>query len=172
MKMIFISGVCGVGKSTLMPYLRELLPTSFVVVDFDSRGVPDGADHTWRKSEAAHWIAEGATYQENGQQLVVCGFVKPGDFESAQLKELEIIVLDADTDTIRERLMGRYTKDGIFDETQTVFGKPVVEFIDGNVWYSQKMREESMSEGLSLVDTSHKTPAGVAQEVVQVITNP
>ncbi|MEK7201139.1 MAG: AAA family ATPase [Patescibacteria group bacterium] len=171
MKTVFISGVCGVGKSTLMPYLRELLPTSFVVVDFDSRGVPDGADHAWRKNEAAHWIAEGATYRESGQQLVVCGFVKPGDFESSQLRELEIIVLDADADTIRERLVGRYTKDGIFDEAQTVIGKPVMEFIDGNVWYAKKMREESAEEGLSIVDTSNKAPEEVAREVARIITN-
>lgn len=171
MKTIFISGVCGVGKSTLMPYLREFLPTSFVVVDFDSRGVPDGADHTWRKNEAAHWITEGVSYRESGQQLVVCGFVKPGDFESAQLEELKIIVLDADTDTIRERLMGRYTRNGIFDAAQTVIGKPVMEFIDGNVWYAKKMREESAEEGLPVVDTSNKTPEEVAREVARVITN-
>lgn len=154
-----------------MPYLRQLLPTSFVVLDFDSRGVPDGADHAWRKSEAAHWIAEGTTYQERGQRLIVCGFVKPNDFDSTAPGEPQIIVLDADANTIRERLMGRYTKNGFFDETQTVIGKPVQEFIDGNVWYSQKMREESAGEGLPLVDTSNKTPEEVAREVVRIITN-
>lgn len=171
MKIIFISGVCGVGKSTLMPYLRELLPASFVVLDFDSRGVPNGADHAWRKKEVAHWVTEGFTHQERGQSLVVCGFVKPSDFDPAQLEQITIIVLDADANTIRERLMGRYTVHGVFDENQTVIGKPVQEFIGGNVWYSQKMREESASEGLPLIDTSNKTPEEVAREVAHIITN-
>ncbi len=170
MKTIFISGVCGVGKSTLMPFLRELLPTTFTVVDFDSRGVPDGADHAWRKKEATHWLNEGSVLLQSGQCLVVCGFVKLGDFDSTQLEELTIIVLDADADTIRARLVGRYTKNGVFDETQMVIGKSVQEFIDGNVWYSQKMREESATEGLSVIDTSNKTPSEVAQEVARIIT--
>ncbi|MDB5189304.1 MAG: hypothetical protein JWL82_261 [Parcubacteria group bacterium] len=46
MKTYFISGVNGVGKSTLMPHLREILPEEkYSIVDFDSRGVPDDADH-------------------------------------------------------------------------------------------------------------------------------
>lgn len=44
----FVSGVCGVGKSSIMPYLKELLPAdNYDVRDFDERGVPDGADSNW-----------------------------------------------------------------------------------------------------------------------------
>lgn len=169
MKTLFISGVCGVGKSTLMPHLRDLLPSTYEVIDFDSRGVPDGADHAWRKSEATHWLQEGEKKGADGTTLVVCGFVKPGDFETEQRGHVQIIVLDASADIIRARLVGRYSKDGIFDETQTVIGRSVTEFIDGNVWYAKKMREESIADGLNVVDTSDRTPEHVAQEVARII---
>lgn len=169
----FISGVNGVGKSSVMPYLRTLLPeTDFSVIDFDSRGVPDGADRTWRIAEAKHWIEEGVAANASGKQLIVCGFVKPQDFadlpETAQA-QIQIIVLDADEETVRTRLIGRYTKDGVFDENQKVIGKPVTEFIDGNVWYAKKMREESKEDGLPIIDTSNLSPAEVAQKIAAII---
>ncbi|CAN5684623.1 hypothetical protein BH11PAT2_BH11PAT2_03900 [soil metagenome] len=169
-KVYFISGVNGVGKSSLMPHLRELLPAdTYSVVDFDSRGVPDGADRNWRQLEAKYWIEEGVKAWVESKELVICGFVKPTDFEEVTA-EVKIIVLDADPETIRKRLVGRYTKGGIFDENQKVIGKPVTEFIEGNVWYAKKMREESLADGLSVIDTSTLSPKEVAEQAAEIIT--
>jgi broad-specificity NMP kinase len=171
-KVYFVSGVNGVGKSSLMPHLRELLPTDkYSVVDFDSRGVPDGADHAWRQEEVKHWVEEGVKATSAGKELIICGFVKPGDFEDTTPLEVKIIVLDADEETIRKRLTSRYTKDGIFDEEQKVIGKPVTEFIAGNVWYAKKMREESAADGLPIIDTSTLTPQEVARLVAEIVTH-
>jgi len=171
----FISGVNGVGKSSVMPFLKTLLSeTGYAVVDFDSRGVPDGADRTWRVAEAAHWIDEGMEAANSGKQLVVCGFVKLQDFDdlSGSVRaQIRILVLDADEETIRKRLIGRYTKDGTFDEDQKVIGKPVTEFIDGNVWYAKKMREESREDGLPVIDTSKLSPEEVARQVAVIISS-
>lgn len=168
----FISGVNGVGKSSVMPFLRTLLSENVTVVDFDSRGVPDGADRAWRITEATHWVNEGVATSASGKTLIICGFVKPQDFaelsESAR-SEIRIIVLDADEETVRRRLMGRYTQDGVFDESQKVIGKPIREFIDGNVWYAKKMREESREDGLSIIDTSSLSPEEVAGQVAAII---
>lgn len=169
----FISGVNGVGKSSVMPFLRTLLPES-TVVDFDSRGVPDGADRAWRIAEATHWANEGVAASAAGKMFVVCGFVKPQDFADlpeAMYSEIKIVVLDADEETVRTRLMGRYTKDGVFDENQKVIGKPVMEFIDGNVWYAKKMREESKEDGLPVIDTSKLTSEEVAGKIVEIISS-
>ncbi|MDB5189303.1 MAG: hypothetical protein JWL82_260 [Parcubacteria group bacterium] len=73
--------------------------------------------------------------------------------------------MDADPETVRARLVGRYTKDGHFDENRKVIGKPVQEFIEGNVWYAKKMREESLEEGLTVIDTSSLSPEEVAGQV-------
>jgi len=158
-----------------MPSLRALLPTEkYTVLDFDSRGVPDGADHSWRQSESRYWLEEGTRTSADGKELIVCGFVKPADFNEITDEStpvVRIIVLDADGETIRKRLIGRYTKDGMFDETQKVIGKPINEFIESNVWYSTKMREESLADGLPVIDTSSFTPEQVASKVVDLINN-
>lgn len=172
--MYFISGVNGVGKSSVMPHLRTLLPESeFTIVDFDSRGVPDGADRSWRIAEATHWAGEGTKASAAGKKLIVCGFVKPQDFADLPEEirsEIKILVLDADEETVRARLVGRYTKDGVFDPNQRVIGKPVTEFIDGNVWYAKKMREESAEDGLPIIDTSGLSPMEVAQQIAHIVS--
>ncbi|MDE2173085.1 MAG: hypothetical protein KGJ31_00575 [Patescibacteria group bacterium] len=141
------------------------------MVDFDSRGVPDGADRAWRIAEVQHWVEEGTKAIGSGKELIICGFAKPQDFADIDtaLAKVRIIVLDANEETVRARLTGRYTKDGVFDENQKVIGKPVTEFIDGNVWYAQKMRDESREDGLPVIDTSSLTQEEVAQKVAELI---
>ena len=138
-KIYFISGVCGVGKSAILPYIKNLLPREkYDVRDFDERGVPDGADRAWRKSEIKKWLEIGTSAIQKGISTIICGFVETVDFEAMDSKnspEIEVILLDADTETIRKRLTGRYTEDGLFDENQKVTGKPVSKFIEENVYY-------------------------------------
>ncbi len=50
-KVYFITGVNGVGKSTLIEYLKTFLVGSFEVHDFDERGVPDKVGRQWRIDE-------------------------------------------------------------------------------------------------------------------------
>lgn len=169
MKTYFVSGVNGVGKSTLIPHLTALLPAEkYVVYDFDKRGVPDGADNTWRKTEIQYWLEEAKRNTQDDRATVVCGFAKKTDFEPER-SDVEIIVLDASPEIIRQRLTKRYTKNGIFDETQKVIGKSVNDFINGNVWYAKKMKDECKEADCPIVDTSTKTPEQVAWEVVAII---
>ncbi len=172
-KIYFISGVNGVGKTSVIPYLEKLLPSDkYVIHDFDKRGVPDGADRTWRINETRHWLEEGAVAAKRGLSTIVCGFAKKSDFDglsSSETPEVDVILLDADAETIRKRLVGRYTKDGVFDENQKVIGKPVNEFIAGNVYYVNIMRKECEADGCKVVDTDTKTLAEVAEEVARII---
>jgi broad-specificity NMP kinase len=168
MKTYFVSGVNGVGKSTLIPHLRtHLPPEKYVVFDFDKRGVPDGADHAWRKNEIKYWLEEAARNAHENKEIVVCGFAKKEDFEPGAA--VEIIVLDASPEVIRERLVKRYTKNGVFDENQKVIGKPVNDFIENNVWYVKTMREECEAAGCPIVDTSNATPEQTAARVAELI---
>ncbi len=172
-RIYFVSGVCGVGKSAIIPYLKKLLPvTKYDVRDFDERGVPDGADHAWRMAEVKKWIEIADQSAERGITTIVCGFVKKKDFESttrAGMPEVRIILLDADLETIRSRLVGRYTKNGVFDENQKVIGKPVNEFIESNVWYCKIMEKECREEGYEIIDTSRLTIEQVANKVIEAL---
>jgi len=168
MHTYFVSGVNGVGKSTLIPHLRELLSSDeYIVYDFDQRGVPDGADDAWRMNEIKYWLTESASNATQGKKTVICGFAKKSDFEEEAI--VELIVLHANPEIIRERLMKRYTKEGVFDENHKVIGKPVNEFIGSSVWYSTKMRGECEAAGCPIIDTSTSTPDEVAKKVVALI---
>lgn len=172
-KIYFISGVCGVGKSAVIPYLKKLLPDDkYNVRDFDERGVPDGAGHEWRKLETKKWLEVAADSAKSGVTTIVCGFVKTADFEglvSGYMPDAEVILLDADAETIRRRLIGRYTTDGTFDENQKVIGKPVNEFIESNVNYCKVMREECGKEGCKIIETTHLTPEEVSRKIIDII---
>ncbi len=172
-KIYFISGVCGVGKTAIIPHLKKLLPSEkYDVRDFDERGVPDGADRNWRMMEVKNWLEIGTSAAQQGVSMIICGFTKKVDFVGIRIPdmlEIEVILLDADAETIRKRLIGRYTKNGVFDETQKVIGKPVNEFIESNVWYCKIMEKECREDGCKIVDTSKITPEEVAKEIINII---
>lgn len=166
-KLYFVTGVCGVGKSTIIPHLRELLPKDqYNIRDFDERGVPDGADHEWRKREVMKWLEVAEENIAKDMGTVICGFAKETDLPTKAPVSVEFILLDATSDTIRQRLTNRYSKNGLFDETQKVIGKPVTEFIESNVYYCDVMRKEHKGE---VVDTSNISPKEVAEKIVAIL---
>ena len=77
MSQIFlITGVNGIGKSTLMSQLKNKLEGDiFNIHDFDERGVPDNANQEWRLSETLHWIKVGKENINNAKATVICGFM-------------------------------------------------------------------------------------------------
>ncbi len=56
MKLYFIGGASGSGKTAVMPYLKELLGDSIAVYDFDDIGVPDAANKRWRQESTEKWL--------------------------------------------------------------------------------------------------------------------
>lgn len=56
MKLYFIGGASGSGKTSVMPYLKELLGDDIAVYDFDDIGVPKGADKKWRQESTEKWL--------------------------------------------------------------------------------------------------------------------
>ncbi|MFA6160546.1 MAG: hypothetical protein WC766_00005 [Patescibacteria group bacterium] len=171
-KIYFISGVNGVGKSTIMPFLSSLLPADkFQIHDFDERGVPKNADRNWRISETQYWIDEGIKLAKEIKSIVICGFVKVADFPDSESLEIVKIFLDAQPEVIRQRLTKRYTKDGVFDESQQVIGKPIEEFIAGNIWISDQMKKAFEELNSPIIDTTNLTPEEVARKVADIILN-
>jgi len=170
-KIYFITGVNGVGKSTIMPYLSALLPNNkYEIHDFDERGVPENADGKWRVSETAYWVNEGVKLAQQGKIIIICGFVKLADFQN-NTNDLEIIkvLLDANPEIIKQRLVKRYTKDGYFDESQTVIGKPINVFIDGNIYILNEMRRMYEELDCPIIDTSELSPEDVAKKAAEII---
>jgi gluconate kinase len=172
-KIYFISGVNGVGKTSIMPFLKISLPVDqFEIHDFDERGVPERADGNWRISETKYWVDLGVKLVSKGKSIIICGFVKPADFQEMLSEEslgITLIFLDASPEIIRQRLVGRYTKDGYFDESQMVIGKPINVFIDGNIYISGQMKESFAKLNCPIIDTSKLSPEDVAAQVSEII---
>lgn len=130
------------------------------------------ADGNWRISETKYWVDLGVELISKDKSIIVCGFVKPADFQemlSDDLLGITSIFLDASPEVIRQRLTGRYTKDGYFDESQMVIGKPINVFIDGNIYISGQMKKSFAKLNCPIVDTSNLIPEEVAKQVAGLI---
>ena len=55
-RAFFISGVPGVGKTSIIASLKSLLGEHVDVHDFDEQGVPDNVNIDWRVRETAYWM--------------------------------------------------------------------------------------------------------------------
>jgi ribosomal protein S18 acetylase RimI-like enzyme len=56
MKLYFIGGASGSGKTAIMSELQKILGSEIKVYDFDDIGVPEGADKKWRQESTEKWL--------------------------------------------------------------------------------------------------------------------
>lgn len=176
MSQIFlITGVNGIGKSTLLSQLKNKLEGSiFDIHDFDERGVPNNADRQWRQTETFHWVGVGKENEGRAKSTVVCGFMKFSEIEGtlSQLgTDANICLLDADEETISHRILGRYPDSESVAELQRTTGKTPEKFAMDNVWVSSKFSQEAKEKGYSIVDTTNLSPEEVGQKVIDWIVS-
>ncbi len=164
---IFITGVCGVGKTSLIKPLKELLGSEFEVHDFDERGVPNNAGHGWRLAETQYWIGLGLDNSKKGLKTIVCGFARPS--EISDNSAVGFILLDATAETIRKRLLNRYQTPESIETIQNVSGKTLEQFIDDNANFSSTMRTEAGECKVDVIDTNTMNPVEVAQKVADIL---
>lgn len=110
--LLSVSGVSGMGKSTALEALQEAdFGVPVRCVEFDSIGVPDGADTAWRHGAIEHWVRVALDAQRDGAHLALFGQVPPGELLAApsadQLDGIAICVLASSPEVQQERLIGR-----------------------------------------------------------------
>lgn len=164
-KIIFIIGVNGVGKTAVIKPLKSLLDNRFEIHDFDERGVPNNVQRQWRLDETRYWIELGKENIKKNISTIICGFARPSEIERDQF--IELILIDADEETIEKRLWNRYQTPESIENIERTVGKTIQRFVSDNVRFSSKLREEAQQYGLDVVDTSALTPEQVAQEIVK-----
>lgn len=156
-----------------MKELIGLLPLEkFDVRDFDERGVPDGGGPVWHTSETVHWLDVGAENAEKGKSTVICGFNEPERVRAARAvthPEVELILLHASGDVIRERLRGRYPSPESEKEIERMAGVPLETFIENCVSYAPTLRNVFEKEHCYIIDSDAKTPQQVATEVAEML---
>lgn len=171
--IFLITGVNGIGKSTLISQLENKLDmTAFDIHDFDERGVPDNADKEWRHSETLHWITIGKENKSNAKATIVCGFMKFSEIDDALSLigvDAHICLLDANEETISRRILGRYPNPESVTELERTTGKTPEKFATDNVWVSSKFRQEAQEKNYHILDTSELSPEEVGQKVIDWI---
>lgn len=129
-KIYFISGVCGVGKSSVLKHLKNLLPADkYDIRDFDERGVPDGGGQEWHDRETFHWLETANENSKNNKSTIICGFQNPERFRQLHKKEVHVpatlFLLHASADILRKRLLGRYPNPESILEINRASGVPL-----------------------------------------------
>lgn len=170
-KLFIVTGVNGIGKSSIIPALKlNLNPLSFKVHDFDERGVPSNADRHWREAEMIHWVNVAKLNSQKNISTIVCGFVKTNDIKSSLIADSVIpvcvCVLDASPATIEKRISNRYTTPLSLTELERNTGKTLEKFISDNVWVAAKFREEAIENGYYVLNTDELSPELVAANIV------
>lgn len=168
----FLSGVSGVGKSAVVPYLKSLLDSKFEVYDFDDLGVPDNADHQWRLEETKYWLHFGQQKFNEGKTIVVAGFFTPDEIVSMKkdFHSLEIvtILLDGEPGIIEQRLRNRNNNLKIRADLERVVGS-AEDFIKNNTKFAPVLREIYQKYGYPIIDTSYLDPKAVAKKISKLI---
>jgi 2-phosphoglycerate kinase len=163
-KIYFITGVNGAGKTTVIGPLKVLLDQDFEIHDFDERGVPDNADRKWRMDKTQYWIDLGVKNAQKNISTMICGFARPSEIKNNPL--VKFILLDADRETIRKRLMNRYQTDESVKIIERVSGKTLEKFIFDNCDFSDILRTECKEYNVPIIDTDNLTPTEVANGIV------
>lgn len=169
----FVIGANGVGKSAIVPHLRAALPDGdFEVIDFDQRGVPDGADRVWRASETRHWLETAKRNAANGRSTVVCGFMKPAEIAEAATEigaTPSGILLDVDEANLSARLPSRYPTPESLEVLLRKSGKTLEKFLGDNVYVAKILRRDAEAAGYLIVDTNGLSPKQVAEKILERI---
>ncbi len=173
-KIYFVSGISGVGKSSTLVHLKEMLPLqSYDVRDLDERGVPDGGGLTWLKSETRHWLDVAKENARQNKSTVITGFVNPELFKDVYKPEhdipAELILLHASPEVFETRLRRRHPTPQDIKEMERMAGIPFETFIENNKAFAGTFRSIFEKCGGHIIETDKKLPDEVAREVVKFI---
>jgi hypothetical protein len=110
MKLYFIGGASGSGKTAVIPHLRELLADNIAVYDFDDIGVPEGADKKWRQESTEKWLEKLLSESKNACLLgqIVLGEILACP-SAKQMDKVNFCLLDVSDFERIQRLKKRNT---------------------------------------------------------------
>ena len=110
MKLYFIAGASGSGKTAVMLPLKELLGDNIAVYDFDDIGVPEAADKKWRQESTEKWLQK---LLSDGKDACLLGQIVLGEIlacpSAKQIDKVSFCLLDVNDFERIQRLKKRNT---------------------------------------------------------------
>ena len=154
--MFFVTGVCGVGKTSIYPYLRRELRT-YMVYDFDEIAVPSRPSIDWRIATTEYWVDVCIENHALGRKTILLGMTVPHEvipfLPKSLWKELRYLLLDISWEERIRRLRCRNeTRDFILNEKKN--------------WENLRIWLERSVFQFDVVDTNDLTIKEIAQRVV------
>lgn len=174
-KIYFISGVSGVGKTSTMVHLKEMLNSDeYDIRDLDERGVPDGGGLEWLNNETRYWLDVAKKDAQSGKSTIICGFANPELFKevyrSGEDVPAELILLHASPQVLEERLRQRHSTPDSVKEIERASGVPLEKFIEDNKSFTPTLKTIFEKNGGVIIETDNKSPKNVAGEIVKFLT--
>jgi hypothetical protein len=110
--LLSLTGASGAGKSMALDAMVAAFDGQRVsCVEFDSVGVPPGADTAWRHGVLERWVRRAVEEQRKGRHFVLCGQVPVGELLAAPsadaLDGIAACLLHCSPEVRRERLPAR-----------------------------------------------------------------
>jgi RNase adaptor protein for sRNA GlmZ degradation len=176
MKLFIITGSSGVGKSTIVPFLKEHLSDDFEIHDFDEKLTKEVAMDGklldgWRMETTKYWVDFAEENLKSGKSTVIIGLIYPNEVKQLNPQiQYELCLLDASDEKIKERLMGKR-----FSNPQKIAGlkqatsQTPEDFILENRNLIEKLRDEINAVNGKIIDTTEDTPEQTANKILSRI---
>ncbi len=174
--LFLITGSSGVGKSTILPFLKDRLSTEFDAHDFDERLTKEVAldgslVDQWRHQTTKHWIGLATENAQTSKSTVVIGLIYPEEvLELKTTVPTKFCFLGASDEQIRHRLMGkRFSAPEKIAGLKQATGQTPDEFMAANKLIIEKLQNQVVSASGNIVDTTGDDPEETAQKIISWI---
>lgn len=161
MKVYFLTGASGVGKTTLLEQLvkKHGNQSGRTFLHFDSIGVPSvekmtedyGSPSGWQEAMTYKWIDRILTEYAGKEVVVLEGqvdlnFIKKG-FEKHDFQNYKAVLVDCDEEEMAYRLTHKRNQPELLNQ-------------DMRNWL-KLLRKQAQEQGIAIIDTSHLNPEEV-----------
>ena len=161
-KLVVITAACGVGKSTVCPYLNFNNFKSFegdsIVKWLDYAGLNDNNNEFY--TAMVDYILKHVDENQNG---ILCNCVTPPDFEKCKIlnniDEVIYIGLVCSAEEIRRRLKARPKERNCYED----------DFIEAHIQYNQWFIDNANKYGIKLIDNTNATVTETVEKIQSIL---
>jgi len=124
-KLYFITGACGTGKSSIIPYLKKNLE-GFDIHDFDEVGVPENPTVQWRKDTTDYWLKVASENAKKDISTLIVGLSIPQEVRNSQYfssaPKIYYCLLDISEEERCKRLSKRGASKELIEDLEELVG--------------------------------------------------